>query len=124
MTRLSNIQHNYEIHTTKGQSRPQGKTFPSVPALRASSPNLRASSANNLGQVSVEVTRAIDDLRKPRGLHSVSAYRSMPAGVAAQSWQAFVGGYSEHVGKMTATRKQKAEMLIKHSLFVGNMQIG
>ena len=37
----------------------------------------------------------IDDLRKSRGLHSVSAYRhiyrSMPAGVA-QSSHAFVGG--------------------------------
>ena len=32
------------------------------------------------------------------------------------------------MGKMTDTRKQKAEktseMLIKHSLFLGNMQIG
>ena len=39
----------------------------------------------------------------------------------------FCWGYSEHVGKMTDTRKQKAEkaseMPIKHSLFVGNMQI-
>ena len=33
----------------------------------------------------------IDDLRKSRGLHSVSAYRSRPAGVA-QSRHAFVGG--------------------------------
>ena len=53
-------------------------------------------------------------------------YRSMPAGVA-QSRHAFVGGFSEHVGKMTDTRKQKAEeaseMPIKHSLFVGNVQI-
>ena len=53
-------------------------------------------------------------------------YRSMPAGVA-QSRHAFVGD-SEHVGKMTDARKQKAEkaseMSIKHSLFVGNMQIG
>ena len=53
--------------------------------------------------------------------------RSMPAGVA-QSRLAFVGGYSEHVGKMTDTRKQKAkkasEMLIKCSPFMGNMQIG
>ena len=32
-----------------------------------------------------------DDLRKSRGLHLVSAYRSMPAGVA-QSRHAFVGG--------------------------------
>ena len=54
-------------------------------------------------------------------------YRSMPAGVA-QSSHAFVGGYSEHVGKMTDTRKQKAEkaseMPIKHSLLAGNVQIG
>ena len=40
-----------------------------------------------------------------------------------------VGGTdSEHVGKMTDIRKQKAEkaseMPIKHSPFVGNMQIG
>ena len=52
---------------------------------------------------------------------------SVPAGVA-QSRRAFVGGYSEHVGKMTDTRKQKAkkasEMPIKLSLFVWNMQIG
>ena len=45
-----------------------------------------------------------------------------------QSRHAFVGGHSEHVGKMTDTRKQKgekaSEMPIKHSLFVGNMQIG
>ena len=34
---------------------------------------------------------SIDDLRKSRGLHSVSAYRSMSAGVA-QSSHAFVGG--------------------------------
>ena len=51
----------------------------------------------------------------------------MPAGVA-QSSHAFLGGYTEHVGKMTDTRKQKAEkaseMPIKRSLFVGNMQIG
>ena len=51
----------------------------------------------------------------------------MPAGVA-QSSHAFVGGYSEHVGKMTDTRRQNpekaSEMPIKHSLFVGNMQIG
>ena len=37
-------------------------------------------------------------------------------------------GYSEHVGKMTDTRKQKAEMAtempIKHSLLMGNVQIG
>ena len=37
-------------------------------------------------------------------------------------------GVREHVGKMTDTRKQKAEkaseMPIKHSLLVGNMQIG
>ena len=50
-----------------------------------------------------------------------------PAGVA-QSSHAFVGGTGEHVGKMTDTRKQKAEkaseMPIEHSLFVGNMQIG
>ena len=62
-------------------------------------------------------------------------YRSRPAGVA-QSRHAFVGyTLSEHVGKMTDTRKQKAnnnnkkkkktsEMPIKRSLFVGNMQIG
>ena len=54
-------------------------------------------------------------------------YRSMPAGVA-QSRHAFVGGYSEHVGKMADTRKQKAEkaseMPIKHSLLAGNVQIG
>ena len=40
----------------------------------------------------------------------------------------FCWGYSEHVGKMTDTRKQKAEkaseMLFKHSLFVGKVQIG
>ena len=51
-------------------------------------------------------------------------YRSMPAGVA-QSRHAFVGGYSEHGGKMTDTRKQKAEkaskMPIKHSLLAGNV---
>ena len=38
------------------------------------------------------------------------------------------GGYNEHVGKLTDTRKQKAEkaseLPIKRSLFVGNMQIG
>ena len=46
----------------------------------------------------VRTTALIDDLRKSRGLHSVSAYwhglyiyRSMPAGVA-QSSHAFVGG--------------------------------
>ena len=54
-------------------------------------------------------------------------YRSMPASVA-QSRRAFVGGYSEHVGKMTDTRKQKAEkaseMPIKHSLLTGNVLIG
>ena len=37
-------------------------------------------------------------------------------------------GYNEHVWKMTDTRKQMAEraseMPIKHSLFVGTMQIG
>ena len=36
--------------------------------------------------------------------------------------------YSEHVGKMTDTRKRKekkaSEMPTKHSLFEGNMQIG
>ena len=40
----------------------------------------------------------------------------------------FGSGYSERGGKMTDTRKQKAEkaseMPIKHSLFVGNMQVG
>ena len=40
----------------------------------------------------------------------------------------FCWGYSEHVGKMTDTRKQKTETAsekpTKHSLFVGNMQIG
>ena len=40
----------------------------------------------------------------------------------------FCWGYSEHVGKMTDTCKQKAkkasEMLIKHSTFMRNMQIG
>ena len=45
----------------------------------------------------------------------------------ALSRHAFVGGYSEHVGKMTDTSNQKAEkaseMLIKHSLFMGNMQV-
>ena len=50
-------------------------------------------------------------------------YGCMPAGVA-QSRHAFVGGYSERVGKMTDTRKQKAEkaseMPIKHSLLAGN----
>ena len=49
------------------------------------------------------------------------------AGVV-QSRHAFLAGYSEHVGKMTDTRKNKAEkaseMLIKHSLFVGNRHIG
>ena len=49
-------------------------------------------------------------------------HRSMPAGLV-QSRHAFVGGYSKHLGKMTDTRKQKAEMAsempIKHSLFVG-----
>ena len=56
-------------------------------------------------------------------------YRSMPAG-AAQSRHAFVGGYSEHsehVGKMTDTRKQKqekaSEMPMKHSLLAGKVQI-
>ena len=53
--------------------------------------------------------------------------QSMPAGVA-QSRHAFVGGYTEYVGKMTDTRKQKAEkaseMPIKRSFFMGNMQIG
>ena len=53
-------------------------------------------------------------------------YRFMPVGVAL-SRHAFVGGYSEHVGKMTDTSNQKAEkaseMLIKHSLFMGNMQV-
>ena len=33
-------------------------------------------------------------------------YRSMPAGVA-QSRHAFVGGFNEHVGKVTDTRKQR-----------------
>ena len=46
----------------------------------------------------------------------------------AQSRHAFVVGYSEHVGKMTDTRKQEAEkaseMPIKHSLLAGNVQIG
>ena len=40
----------------------------------------------------------------------------------------FCWGYSEHVRKMTDTRKQKAEKVserpIKHSLLVGNVQIG
>ena len=53
-------------------------------------------------------------------------YRSMPAGVA-QSRHAFAGG-TVYVGKMTDTRKQKAEraseMPIKHSLLAGNMQSG
>ena len=57
----------------------------------------------------------------------ICIYRSMPAGVA-QSRHAFCWGYSEHVGKMTDTRKQMAkkasEIPIKHSPFVGNMQIG
>ena len=48
----------------------------------------------------------------------------MPAGVA-QSRHAFVGFISEHVGKMTDTRKQKAEkaseMPIKHSLLAGTV---
>ena len=64
----------------------------------------------------VKYTLSIDELRKSKGLHSVSAYghgpvyiyRSRPAG-EAQSRHAFVGGTwaSEHVGKMTDTRKQK-----------------
>ena len=81
----------------------------------------------------VQPHQIIDDLRKSRGLHSVRAFehepvynRSMPAGVA-QSRHAF-WGYSEHVGKMTDTRKQKAEkaseMPIKHSLLAGKVQIG
>ena len=37
------------------------------------------------------ISDRIDDLRKSRGLHSVSIYRSMPAGVV-QSRHAFVGG--------------------------------
>ena len=45
-----------------------------------------------------------------------------------QSRNAFVGEYSEYVRKMTDIRKQKAEkaseLPIKHSLFVGIMQIG
>ena len=45
----------------------------------------------------------------------------------------FCWGYSEHVGKMTDTRKQRqkkkkekkaSKMPIKHSLFVRDMQIG
>ena len=58
----------------------------------------------------------VDDLQKSRGLHSVSAYRhglyiyrSMPAGIAQSSY-AFVGGYTEHVGKMTDTHKQRQKM--------------
>ena len=71
-----------------------------------------------------DVFRAlIDDLRKSRGLHSVSAFGHGPVHIARFCW-----GYSEHVRKMTDTRKQKAEKAsgipIKHSLFVGNMQIG
>ena len=54
-------------------------------------------------------------------------YRSRPAGVVHRR-HAFCWGYSEHVGKMTDTRKQKAEkaskMPIKHSLLAGNVQIG
>ena len=54
-------------------------------------------------------------------------YRSRPAGVA-QSRHTFVGGYSEHMGKMMDTRKQKAEkaseMLIRHSLLTGKVQLG
>ena len=40
--------------------------------------------------IAITIT-TIDDLRKSRGLHSVSAYRSRPVGVA-QSRHAFVGG--------------------------------
>ena len=90
---------------------------------------LKMGSGENLSNV-----LPIDDLRKSRGLHSVRAFGHGPVyrGVA-QSRLAFVGGgggggYSEHVGKMTDTRKQKAEkaseMPIKRSLLAGNVQIG
>ena len=56
-------------------------------------------------------------------------------GKCLQAWPVYLGpclrfcwGYSEHVDKMTDTRKQKAEkaleMPIKRSLFAGNVQIG
>ena len=41
-------------------------------------------------------------------------YRSMPAGVA-QSRSRFCWGYSEHVGKMTDTRKQKEKKGIRNA---------
>ena len=48
-----------------------------------------------------------------------------------QAWTCiyrFCWGYSEHVGKMMDACKQKAEKTseipIKHSLFMGNIQIG
>ena len=56
--------------------------------------------------------------------------RSLPAGVAQSRHVFFLFFlvYSEHVGKMTDTSKQKAEkaleMPIKHSLLEGNVQIG
>ena len=76
----------------------------------------------------------IDDLRKSRRLHSVSAYRHdlyvqvQACGCSAEQ-ACFCWGYSEHVGKMMDARKQRqkikaSEMPIKRSLFVGNMQIG
>ena len=62
----------------------------------------------------------------PTGMACI--YQSMPAGVAQSRHACQCWGYSEHVGKMTDIRKQKAEkaseMPIKRSLFVGNMQIG
>ena len=59
----------------------------------------------------------ITDVRKPRT--SSSTFTQLLS---------FCWGYSEHVGKMTDARKQKAEkaseMPIKHSLLAGNVQIG
>ena len=72
--------------------------------------------------------REIDDLRKSRGLHSVSAYRhglyiyrSRPAGVA-QSSHTFVG--EDYDGYPQTKAEKASEMPIERSLFVGNMQIG
>ena len=52
---------------------------------------------------------AIDDLQRSRGLHSVSAYRHglyYACGCSAELSR-FCWGYTEHVGKMTDTRKQR-----------------
>ena len=60
----------------------------------------------------IAVETAVDDLRKSRGLHSVSAYRyglyiQVHACRCSAELSRYCWGYTEHVGKMTDTRKQR-----------------